>query len=112
MGLGFVFKIWDWDLGYIYKKIRDLGSRDPRLPTPARVFKDHVLYVNAKAWMNFQIWEEEMVRLNQKLGKEKRKILMLSDNVSSHKKLDLNNIEFLFFMPGCTATLQVNMGVQ
>ena len=48
-------------------------------------------------------------KLDQKLGKEKRKILLLVDNCSAHKKFPkLVNIELLFIMAGATSFLQVS----
>ena len=55
------------------------------------------------------IWCSEMKRLDQKLGKEKIKILLLVDNCSAHKKVpQLQNIELLFIMAGATSFLQVS----
>ena len=55
------------------------------------------------------IWCSEMKRLDQKLGKEKRKILLLVDNCSAHKKVpQLQNIELLFIMAWATSFLQVS----
>ena len=61
--------------------------------------KDFALYKSGKAWINKDIWINEMEELNRKLGKENRKILLLSDNLSAHKELSLENIKFLFFVP-------------
>ena len=71
--------------------------------------KDLSLYTSRKAWMNQNIWAHEMKELNKKLCIEHRKILLLSDNCSSYKELQLENIKFLYFLPGATATLQVQI---
>ena len=43
------------------------------------------------------IWYSEIKKIDQILGKEKRKILLLVDNCSSNKKVpQLQNIEQLF----------------
>ena len=70
--------------------------------------KNTIVNVAKKGWLNNMIWCWEMKRLDQTLGKEKRKILLLVDNCSSHKKVpQLQNIELLFIMPGATSFLQV-----
>ena len=73
----------------------------------AREYKDMMLYRTKKAWMNGPIWAEEMRSLDKRLGKEKRKILLLVDNCPSHIKVELQNVKLEFFMAGATATLQV-----
>ena len=41
-------------------------------------------YANPKAWMNTEIMKDMLARLNEKLKRKKRKILLLMDNASCH----------------------------
>ena len=59
--------------------------------------KNTIVYVAKKGWLNNMIWCSEMKRLDQTLGKEKRK-----------KVPQLQNIELLFIMPGSRSFLQVS----
>ena len=62
-------------------------SKSPRcfkgLPDKA---KPHGIpyYANPKAWMNTSIMVDVLDKLNRKLMRQKRKVLLLLDNVSSH----------------------------
>ena len=56
-------------------------------------------YSNQKAWMNTDIMNNVLSTLNQRLGKQKRNILLLLDNVSSHDpalKNKFSNIKIVF----------------
>ena len=59
---------------------------------------------NSKAWMTARIFEEYLLEFNRKLIKQKRKILLLLDNCTSHPKVKLSNIK-LFFLPPNTSSL-------
>ena len=83
--------------------VQNMGFKRRRIPYT------ECLYTSRKAWMNQNIWAHEMKELNKKLGIENRKILLLLDNCSSHKELQLENIKFLYFLPGATATVQVQI---
>ena len=50
-----------------------------------------------------------MKSLDKRLGKQKRKILLLVDNFSGHLKMELQNIDMEFLMAGATATIQVGI---
>uniref|UniRef100_A0A1X7V775 HTH CENPB-type domain-containing protein n=1 Tax=Amphimedon queenslandica TaxID=400682 RepID=A0A1X7V775_AMPQE len=66
-------------------------------------------YSNQKAWMNTDIMNNVLSTLNQKLGKQKRNILLLLDNVSSHDpalKNKFSNIKVVFLPKNTTSKLQ------
>ena len=69
------------------------GLRDKKLPHGLPYFN------NAKAWMNTEIMDTILTNLNRRLVKEKRNILLLMDNVSSHSpdlKEMFSNIKVVF----------------
>ncbi|KAF0726970.1 hypothetical protein Ae201684P_010841 [Aphanomyces euteiches] len=60
-----------------------------------------------KAWMNSQIFNSYLDDLNKSMVMQDRKILLLVDNVSSHKlATDLTNVELKTLPPNTTAYLQ------
>ncbi|KAH9141878.1 hypothetical protein AeRB84_013997 [Aphanomyces euteiches] len=60
-----------------------------------------------KAWMNSQIFNSYLDDLNKSMVMQDRKILLLVDNVSSHKlATDLTNVELKTLPPNTTANLQ------
>ena len=89
-----------------YPSINSLYKIQSYIPS-----KDLSLYTSRKAWMNQIIWAHEMKELYKKLGIGNRKILLLSDNCSSHKELQLENIKFLYFLPGATANLWIQVRI-
>ena len=54
------------------------GLKDKKMP--------HGLpyYNNPKAWMNSEVMDAILTKLNRRLIKEKRKVILFMDNVSSH----------------------------
>lgn len=65
-------------------------------------------YSNAKAWMNMEIMNSVLLVLNRRLKKEKRNILLLLDNVSSHDpalKTRFSNIKVVFLPKNTTSKL-------
>ena len=66
-------------------------------------------YANNKAWMNMEIMDELIAKLNQKMVKESRKILIFLDNVSSHSP-DLvdsfSKVKVVFLPVNTTSRLQ------
>ena len=72
-----------------------------------REYENFVSYTSKKAWMTGLIWQTELKKLDQKLGKERKKICLICDNASPHKQISLQNIELVYLMPNSTATLQV-----
>ncbi|CAG5113779.1 Oidioi.mRNA.OKI2018_I69.chr2.g7869.t1.cds [Oikopleura dioica] len=70
-----------------------------------RSFENFILYWNPSAWMTRQIMIAEVYRLSLHLKSKSpsKKYLVMMDNCSSHKKLPmLDNLEFVYFQPGCT----------
>lgn len=66
-------------------------------------------YFNKKAWMTSVIFEEWIMKLDKKMGQEKRKIALIVDNCPAHPvhvKSKLKNIELIFFPPNLTSKLQ------
>ncbi len=64
-------------------------------------------YSNRKAWMTSELWKEIMTKLNKKMTKENRSILMFIDNCSAHpESLKLSNIKFVFLPPNTTSRSQ------
>ncbi|KAI8502235.1 hypothetical protein Bbelb_198230 [Branchiostoma belcheri] len=61
---------------------------------------------NAKAWMNKELFVEWLRRLDKKMGRQKRKILLFADNAPSHPSIRLKNVELKFFPPNTTSKLQ------
>ena len=91
------------------KKFDSINVKNSEIFQVLKSEKNTIVYVAKKGWLNNMIWCSEMKRLDQTLGKEKRKILLLVHNCSLHKKVPkLQNIELLFIMPGSTSFLQVS----
>ncbi|XP_035673006.1 tigger transposable element-derived protein 4-like [Branchiostoma floridae] len=61
---------------------------------------------NAKAWMTSDLFKNWLKKLDQKMGRQGRKILLLLDNAPSHPDVALNHIELKFFPPNTTSRLQ------
>ena len=79
------------------------GLRDKRNP--------HGLpyYSNKKAWMNTEIMNELIAKLNHQMRKENRNILLLLDNVSSHSPElvdSYSNVKVVFLPVNTTSKLQ------
>ena len=91
------------------KKFDSINVKNSEIFQVLKSEKNTIVYVAKKGWLNNMIWCSEMKKLDQTLGKEKRKILLLVHNCSLHKKVPkLQNIELLFIMPGSTSFLQVS----
>lgn len=61
---------------------------------------------NKKSWMTSVIFEEELRKWDKELASKKRKIILLVDNCTAHPKLNLTNINLVFFPANCTSILQ------
>lgn len=62
---------------------------------------------NSKAWMTREIFTQWLTELDEKMGKQKRKILLFLDNASSHYKTEnLSNVQLIFFPPNTTSRCQ------
>lgn len=64
-------------------------------------------YANQTAWMNTQIFCEWLNKLNKKMKKDKRKILLFIDNCTAHTCFpQLSNIKIQFLPANTTSKLQ------
>ena len=66
-------------------------------------------FSNPKAWMNMEIMHAILAKLNQKIIRQGRKILLLLDNVSSHSpdlKDRFSNIKVAFLPKNTTSRLE------
>lgn len=61
---------------------------------------------NNSSWMTVTIFERYLKRLDSKMRKEKRKILIFVDNCRAHSKVNLQNIKIQFLPPNATSVLQ------
>jgi hypothetical protein len=62
---------------------------------------------NLKAWMTAKIFEEFLNAWDERLGKQRRSVLLCLDNFSGHpSNLQLKNIKMIFFPPNTTANSQ------
>ncbi|KAG0440034.1 Tigger transposable element-derived protein 1 [Dictyocoela muelleri] len=65
-----------------------------------------------KAWMTTLVFKQYLVKLNEKMKTEGRKILLILDNAPSHPSMVLSNIEFLFLPKNTTSIIQpLDMGI-
>ena len=73
-----------------------------------RHFPTYVLYTNQKAWMTGDLFQWEMERLALYLKKNHpgKRFGILMDNCSSHKRIEFENLEIIFFPPSTTGILQ------
>ena len=66
-------------------------------------------YSNRKAWMNSEIMLDVLSKVNRQLVREKRKVILFLDNVSSHSPEladKLSNIKVIFLPKNTTSRLQ------
>ncbi len=66
-------------------------------------------YSNKKAWMNMDVMNDVVAKLNKKMVREKRKIILFMDNVSSHSpdlKDLFSNVKVIFLPVNTTSRLQ------
>ncbi|XP_050297254.1 tigger transposable element-derived protein 4-like [Anthonomus grandis grandis] len=62
---------------------------------------------NRRAWMTSDIFINYLKEWDEKLRRQKRKILLLVDNCAAHpKNVDLTNIRLEFLPPNCTSVIQ------
>jgi hypothetical protein len=62
---------------------------------------------NRKAWMVSELWKNWLTKFDKQMVREKRKILLLVDNVSTHKiPVELKAIELAFLPPNTTSVIQ------
>jgi hypothetical protein len=80
-------------------------------PRSFKSFRPNTLveyYYNTKAWMNSNVFQNYVMKLDRKFAQMNRKILLVLDNVSSHclGEVTLKNIELLFLPPNTTSKIQ------
>lgn len=64
-------------------------------------------YNNSTAWMNTKIFRDIVTNFNKRMMKERRKVLLFSDNCSSHKLSDnFSNVKLIFLPANTTSVLQ------
>ncbi|XP_041471253.1 tigger transposable element-derived protein 4-like [Lytechinus variegatus] len=63
-------------------------------------------HANKKAWMTSNLFELYMKKLNKKMQRQRRKIIMLLDNAPCHPYLQLSNIKLVFLPPNTTSITQ------
>lgn len=68
---------------------------------------------NKKAWMTGELFNMQLEKLNNRMQREERKVLLLLENSASHlPTLRFSNIELAFFPKNCSSHLQpLNLGV-
>ena len=73
-----------------------------------RHFPNFVLYTNKKAWMTAELfqWEMERLALHLKKNHPGKRFCILLDNCSSHKRIEFENLELIYFPPCTTGILQ------
>ena len=82
------------------KKLDSLNVKNSEIFQLLKSEKNTIVNVAKKGWLNNMIWCWEMKILDQTLGKRKRKILLLEDNCSSHKKtLNSKRLNFYSLCP-------------
>lgn len=61
---------------------------------------------NATAWMTKEIFTLWMEKLNRKMRRARRKIILFMDNAPSHPKIELSNVRIEYFPANTTPVLQ------
>ena len=87
-----------------------ISVRDPRAFKENHVKNIGALPVtyrfNKKAWMTTAIFEEWLQSVNNRMKRERRKILMFLDNAPSHPNKDRSNVKLLFLPPNLSSLIQ------
>ncbi|KAL4104528.1 hypothetical protein QTP88_019823 [Uroleucon formosanum] len=63
-------------------------------------------YWNKKGWMTTEIMTEWLMKFDNRMGQNKRKVLLFLDNAAPHPHLKMKNIELVFFPPNMTSHCQ------
>lgn len=67
---------------------------------------------NKKAWMNTEVMTEFLEKLNSKMKKAGRKVVLFLDNAAPHPDLTLSNVKLIFFPPNTTSVCQpLDLGI-
>ena len=61
-----------------------------------------------KSWMNYEIFEEWVCKLNRRFRADDRKIALIIDNCPAHPSIsNLTNVQIVFLLPNTTSILQL-----
>lgn len=78
-----------------------------------REFGSGVCYTNGRGWMTRKIFQQELIRFSKflKKTKPKKKCLLLLDNFSGHRNINLpalgiDNLRLEYFRPNSTGAYQ------
>ena len=63
-------------------------------------------HANKRAWMTRGIMNEWLVSFDNKMGRQKRKVILFMDNASSHSYRELKNVKITFLPANTTSALQ------
>ena len=63
-------------------------------------------YWSKSGWINVDIWEKIMEKLNEELKRRERKIVLFVDNCSAHYPMELEQIELVYLPANTTSHLQ------
>lgn len=67
---------------------------------------------NKKAWMDTGIMTEFLEKLNRKMKRAGRKVLLFLDNATPHPDLSLSNVQLVFFPPNTSSVCQpLDLGI-
>ena len=82
-------------------------AQRPRCFGKMRLDKLPVRYsANPKAWMNGQLFEEWLRKLNCRMARQNRHILLFLDNAPSHPTVQMSHVKLQFFPPNTTSVSQ------
>ncbi len=81
-------------------------SREPRYFRGIKNLPIWLYFYNTSAWMTSEILSQIMLKLDKKFKQQKRNVLVMLDNCSSHPHISLENTELLFLPPNTTSRLQ------
>lgn len=82
-------------------------ARQPRCFKKIKPENLPVMYRNNKrAWMNSSVYEDWLKRLDKKMKRQKRKIVLFVDNAPSHPDISLENINLKFLPANTTSKTQ------
>ncbi|KAI0992467.1 hypothetical protein K3495_g15718, partial [Podosphaera aphanis] len=64
---------------------------------------------NKKAWMTRELFQEWLLKFNEKIKKEQRHVLLLLDNAPSHisNGIEIANVKIQFLPPNTTSRIQL-----
>lgn len=83
------------------------NSKHPRALAGLDLSKLEIYYrFNKKAWMTSDIFCEWLREINESFKQQKRNVLLLLDNCSSHFNIPLSNIRLLFIPPNTSSIIQ------